>query len=50
MIEAWMLADFDLFVDEISTSKSKTELQLNGHPESFTNPKEKNQKGIKYNK
>ena len=46
MIEAWMLADFDLFVDEISTSKSKTELQLNGHPESFTNPKEKIKKAL----
>ena len=41
MIEAWMLADFDLFADEISTTKSKTELKLNGHPESFTDPKNK---------
>ncbi|WP_374460166.1 DUF4276 family protein [Chryseobacterium taeanense] len=39
MIESWMLADIDLFLDEISTAKTKTELGLNGNPESFTNPK-----------
>lgn len=41
MIEAWMLADIDLFLNEISSGKDKTELKLNGDPESFTDPKEK---------
>ncbi|ANF49499.1 hypothetical protein A0O34_02545 [Chryseobacterium glaciei] len=41
MIEAWMLADIHLFLDEISTKKTKTELGINGNPESFTNPKNK---------
>ncbi|WP_029294339.1 DUF4276 family protein [Chryseobacterium hispalense] len=41
MIESWMLADIDLFLDEISTDKTKTELGLNGNPETFTNPKNK---------
>ncbi|HBV15130.1 DUF4276 family protein [Chryseobacterium carnipullorum] len=41
MIEAWMLADTDLLLDEISTNKTKAELGINGNPESFTNPKNK---------
>ncbi|SDL79457.1 DUF4276 family protein [Chryseobacterium taihuense] len=41
MIESWMLADIDLFLDEISTNKTKSELGLNGNPERFTNPKNK---------
>lgn len=41
MIESWMLADIDLFLDEISTNKTKSELGLNGNPETFTNPKNK---------
>ncbi|SEW32685.1 protein of unknown function [Chryseobacterium wanjuense] len=41
MIESWMLADIDLFLDEISTHKTKSELGINGNPESFTNPKNK---------
>lgn len=41
MIESWMLADIGLFLDEISTYKTKTELGLNGNPETFTNPKNK---------
>lgn len=41
MIESWMLADINLFLDEISTNKTKTELGLNGNPETFTNPKNK---------
>lgn len=40
-IESWMLADIDLFLDEISTNKTKTELGLNGNSETFTNPKNK---------
>ncbi|MDR2237332.1 MAG: DUF4276 family protein [Chryseobacterium sp.] len=41
MIEAWMLADIDLFLDVISSTKSKSELDLNGNPEAFTDPKDK---------
>jgi len=41
MIESWMLADIDLFLYEISTNKTKSELGLNGNPETFTNPKNK---------
>lgn len=41
MIEAWMLADTDLFLHEISSSKNKTELGIGGNPESLTNPKNK---------
>lgn len=40
MIEAWMLADFELFQDEVSTNKSKTELNLNKSPEEYTDPKQ----------
>lgn len=41
MTEAWMLADFDLLCQEISTTKTKTQLKLSGKPESFTDPKSK---------
>jgi hypothetical protein len=41
MIEAWMLADIDLFLNEISTNKTKSQLGINGNPETFTNPKNK---------
>ncbi|WP_278555196.1 DUF4276 family protein [Elizabethkingia bruuniana] len=39
MTESWMLADFELFRDEISTEKSKTELGLNKKPEDYNDPK-----------
>lgn len=39
MTEAWMLADFDLFKKEISTDKTKAQLNLSGNPELFTDPK-----------
>ncbi|WP_241309939.1 DUF4276 family protein [Chryseobacterium arthrosphaerae] len=41
MTEAWMLADFALFKDEIKTTKSKAQLNLSGNPETFTDPKKK---------
>lgn len=47
MIESWMLADFELFADEISTTKNKTELKLNGDPETFTDPKSKIKQALK---
>ncbi|WP_426477717.1 DUF4276 family protein [Chryseobacterium sp. CBSDS_008] len=46
MIEAWMLADIDLFLNEISSNKDKSELKLNGDPESFKDPKEKIKKAL----
>ncbi|MCY0967955.1 DUF4276 family protein [Chryseobacterium wangxinyae] len=39
MTESWMLADFDLFKKEISTTKTKAQLSLSGKPEQFTDPK-----------
>lgn len=39
MTESWMLADFDLFKKEISTTKTKAQLSLSGNPEQFTDPK-----------
>ncbi len=41
MTEAWMLADFNLFKDEIKTDKSKSQLNLSGNPETFTDPKKR---------
>ncbi|EJL73017.1 DUF4276 family protein [Chryseobacterium populi] len=46
MIEAWMLADIDLFLDVISAAKNKADLKLNGNPESFTDPKDKIKKAL----
>lgn len=39
MIEAWMLADRDLFKKEIGSNMSDNALQINHHPERFSNPK-----------
>lgn len=39
--EAWMLADKFLFKKSIDTKKSDSELNINGNPETFNNPKEK---------
>ncbi len=39
MTEAWLIADFELFANEISTNKTKSELQISGNPEDFSNPK-----------
>lgn len=40
MIEAWMLADKELFKEEIGTSKSDAELGINRDPESMADPKQ----------
>jgi hypothetical protein len=40
MIEAWMLADKNLFKREIGTDKSDNELGINRNPEIFADPKE----------
>ena len=39
MTESWMLPDFDLLKREISTNKTKAQLNLSGNPEQFTDPK-----------
>lgn len=39
MIEAWMLADKQLFKEEIGTNKSDNELGINKNPEQIANPK-----------
>lgn len=39
MTESWMLADFDLFKKEIITNKTKSQLNLSGNSEQFSNPK-----------
>lgn len=41
MIEAWMLGDCDLLRQEIGTTLTKTQLGLDGDPESFADPKSK---------
>lgn len=40
MIEAWMLADKELFKEEIGTSKPDAELGINRDPESMADPKQ----------
>jgi hypothetical protein len=45
--EAWMLADKDLFIESIGTKKNENELKINGHPESFNNPKERIEEAIR---
>lgn len=45
--EAWMLADKSLLIKQIGTNKNEVELNINGHPEGFTNPKQKIQEAIR---
>jgi hypothetical protein len=40
MTEAWMLADKELLKKQLCTKKSDSELAIDKHPESFSNPKE----------
>jgi len=40
MTEAWMLADKELLKKQLSTDKSDSELAIDKHPESFSNPRE----------
>ena len=39
MVEAWMLADKELFQRELGTNKNTKTLGVNKNPESFSNPK-----------
>lgn len=41
MIEAWMLADRDLLRKELGTSMTNAQLEIDGDPESFADPKQK---------
>ena len=45
--ESWMLADKEIFIDIICTNKTEVELNINGNPESFTNPKVKIEEAIR---
>ncbi|WP_019538868.1 MULTISPECIES: DUF4276 family protein [Proteiniphilum] len=45
--ESWMLADKNLFIKTIGTKKNENELNLNGHPETFNNPKERIENAIR---
>lgn len=40
MIEAWMLADTSLFIEELATDKSKSELHIDKNPETMADPKQ----------
>ena len=44
--ESWMLADKTALIEAIGTSKTEIELKINGHPESFVNPKERIEEAI----
>ncbi|WP_313262611.1 DUF4276 family protein [Sphingobacterium multivorum] len=39
--ESWMLADKEIFIKAIGTKKTEAELNINGNPETFNNPKER---------
>ncbi len=45
--EAWMLANKEVLIKQIGTKKNEAELNINGHPEGFTNPKERIQEAIR---
>ena len=45
--ESWMLADKEAFIKAIGTKKSEAELNINGNPETFNNPKERIKEAIR---
>lgn len=45
--EAWMLADKNILIRQIGTKKTESELNINGHPERLTNPKERIEEAIR---
>lgn len=45
--ESWMLADKNLFKKILGTNKSDAELNLSGHPETFTDPKSRIENAIR---
>ena len=47
MVEAWMLADRDLLRAEIGTTLTNAQLDIDGDPETFSDPKEKIEEAIR---
>lgn len=47
MIEAWMLSDRDLLRQEIGTSLTNAQLEIDGNPEIMASPKEKIENAIR---
>lgn len=47
MIEAWMLADWELLRQEIGTTLTKAQLGIDGDPEDFADPKSKIEDAIR---
>lgn len=45
--ESWMLADKELFKKYIGTKKTNAQLGIDGHPETFSQPKEKIKEAIR---
>lgn len=45
--ESWMLADKNLFIKTVGTNKNENQLNINGHPETFNNPKERIENAIR---
>ncbi len=45
--ESWMLADKELFKKIVGTGKTDGELNISGHPETFTDPKNRIENAIK---
>ena len=45
--ESWMLADKDILIKQIGTTKTEAELNINGNPEKINNPKERIEEAIK---
>ncbi len=45
--EAWMLANKTMLIKQIGTNKTEIELNINGHPERITNPKERIEEAIR---
>jgi hypothetical protein len=45
--ESWMLADKSILIKQIGTRKTEVQLNINGHPESFNDPKQRIQDAIR---
>jgi len=45
--EAWMLANKEVLIKQIGTKRNQVELNINGHPEEFTDPKERIEEAIR---
>lgn len=45
--ESWMLADKNLLIKQIGTTKNEAELIIDGHPEGFKDPKQRIEEAIR---